>query len=109
MRIGERVFVRVVRIPAGEAPEEVRKQWVGCSFVAVYRGSERVRGIMTGAPGLAHDVVAVEAGIAVQTLQQRSREAAQWFREHSRDGPSGNFLFDAADVEVIRGDSRDSE
>lgn len=47
-------IVEIVSTPAGEAPEAVRKAWIGCIFASIFfpETPSRVVGVETGKPAL---------------------------------------------------------
>jgi hypothetical protein len=109
--------IRVVRMPTtGEAPEEVRKAWVGLELPLHAPGVRRTNeyGLLS-APnsrllrwirsrlGLVHPTVgyAVAARVAVDELAKKAPHAAQWFRQNIPHVlSSGGLLF--FEVEVCR-------
>lgn len=87
--------ILIVRVPAGNAPEEVRKAWVGVELLLHAPGlyKAKVAGLLDPPrgrlatwlpflPGLGRTKVGytVPAGPAVEELARRNLAAARWFR-----------------------------
>ena len=73
--------IKVIKIPAGPAPEKVRKAWVGLNLLAnrtTLKGPEvdftNDNMVFRG------ETYMVPTEIALEILEQKSPEAAQWFR-----------------------------
>lgn len=79
--------VRVVAIPAGEAPEHVRAAWVGLVLPLV--GGQRGPSRQTTFGVLSNDRVGQRAGyavngrVAVELLASQDPDAAAWWRRHA--------------------------
>jgi hypothetical protein len=87
--------IRITDIPPGEAPEDVRRAWVGL-VLPLARGETGPRtlhtgGVLTGPRGLLMGLVhilfgwtqretgyVVEGGVAVDLLGRKDRGAAAW-------------------------------
>jgi hypothetical protein len=110
------VFIRIVAVPPGEAPEEVRRAWVGLvlPLAAGEFVPRRVRGagVLTGPRSVLGWLLArltgrsryfygyvVHAAQAVALLSEQAPGAAQWWRECAPHAcrPGRCFLF-AAEV-----------
>lgn len=104
----EWVLARVTCLPDGEAPKEIREQWVGVAFSGRFLGIKTATGIISGAPMQPRETFAVPYGIAIQTLEAAGRiSAAHYFRVHmERRGihPLENLLFGAHEVEIVSRD-----
>lgn len=92
--------IRIVEVPSGEAPEEVRRAWVGL-ILPLAQGETGPRtlhtgGVLTGPRGCLlgwlyvlfgwtkrETGYVVEAKIAIDLLQQKDPTAASWWREHA--------------------------
>jgi hypothetical protein len=111
--------IRIVAVPSGEAPEEVRRAWVGLvlplAFGEFGPRSIPVYGVLTGPQSyLAHlwRVVAfrstnklqylVPVDAALEVLEETAPEAAAWWRKHTPHmvGCNGCFGFDAEACEL---------
>ena len=97
-------MIEVVALPHGEAPEDVRRGWIGCimpcepecGHVPVY-----VEGALSG-PSLekiAGFSVPQEAALAV--LEQNAPQAAEWFRQHGFPHTDKCFRFKNEEVKVV--------
>ncbi len=102
--------ILIVRVPAGDAPVEVRKAWVGVELPLHATGlrKAKVAGLLEPPwgrlatwlrrlPGVGRAKVgyAVAAGLAVEELARRNPAAARWFRENVPHllGPGRLFVF----------------
>ncbi len=94
------MYVKVVKVPAGEAPLHVRQAWVGTVFQAVGPREYWEEGIVTGKDNPARLGYAVPQELAVEALERRNPAAADWFREHLRYH-SNNLIFGADEVVEI--------
>jgi len=108
------VFVRIVAVPPGEAPEEVRRAWVGMDLPlaagetgprelptgGVLTGPRTVFGqllkLLTGRRRYAYGYV-IDAPQALTLLVEHAPEAARWWRQHAAHcwEPGRRFLFPA--------------
>ncbi len=86
-RSGPRARIRIVAVPPGEAPEFVRRAWVGLELPVIAGQVEADHGITLGV--LTQQPVAAPAGYAVDdktaiaVLQSASPEIAAWWRENA--------------------------
>jgi hypothetical protein len=112
-------FIRIVRVPAGEAPFWVREKWVGLSMPLI-RGHESARtlhtaGVLSGPRGhwsrlwalvrgrlVRETGFLVEVEVAVAALAVKSPEAARWWREHTPHlfEPGRAFMFQRNSAEL---------
>ncbi len=116
--------IRIIRTPAGEAPEEIRKSWVGLILpVAEDEQGRRKRlgyGVLTGPKSFLaylvgfllgkytqYDGYAVKVMDAIAILAKSNPQAAQWWRKNTPHllTPTGLFLFDAEACEEITSES----
>src|SRR5262245_46741567 len=114
--------VRIVDVPAGEAPEWVRKQWVGL-VLPLADGEEGARSartwsILTGPTTLPAQLwrlctgkdnrtfgYVVDARRAWDILAERSPDAAQWLRTHAvLKQPGQKLVFPAEICQELRSD-----
>jgi hypothetical protein len=106
------VFIRIIATPPGEAPEEVRRAWVGLELPlaagetgprdlpvgGVLTGARTFLGklfnLLTGQRRYAHGYV-IDAPQALVLLAEKSPRAALWWREHAPHcwQPGQVFLF----------------
>lgn len=94
-------WVRITKTPDGEAPEWVRRQWIGVVLPDEGRiPSGECFGLVTGQKkqGSADDFI-VDRETAITALACKSFKAAQWFREQAQS--SGTLLFRRDEVEPI--------
>ena len=110
------LLIRIVGVPPGEAPETIRRAWVGLVLPVAPRYGGRSRfpvfGVLTGPRGFLgtclallsgrsrrEDGYAVRGRIAVETLTERSPEAADWWRSNvPHVVRAGHILVFSADV-----------
>ena len=113
----ENAKVRIVALPAGEAPQRVREQWIGLELPLVskpglYRGVGvassptffgRLWREMSG-KGKMIDGYVVDARRAVEILEASHPEAAAWWRQNTRQflAQRRRFIFDKESCEVVR-------
>jgi hypothetical protein len=111
--------IRIVDVPPGEAPECVRKSWVGLVLpLAEGETGPRVfhtSGVLTGPKSLLaslwhlltgkYDRVygyVVDASLALDLLAEHSPEAANWWNENTPYGQPGRwFVFHAEACEEL--------
>ena len=112
--------IRIVRIPPGEAPEEIRKAWVGLVLPLAEDELERRKrrgfGVLSGpknilgylvsfvlGKGIQYDGYAVKVMDAVMILAKSNPTAAQWWRKNASHlfTPTALFLFEAGACEEI--------
>ena len=100
--------IRIVRIPYGEAPEWVRREWVGLELwveddprdVFEQKLGQEAIGVLSGS----HDQensggYSVGYEEALLILSQKSHRAAQWFRQNTKPI---SFLFGKQFCEVVK-------
>jgi len=79
--------IRIVAVPPGEAPEDVRQAWVGLELplAAGERGPSTgsVVGVVSKNVQSPMPGYAVDGRIAVESLASAAPEAAQWWRENA--------------------------
>jgi hypothetical protein len=119
---GEAMFIRIIATPPGEAPEEVRREWVGLELPLAQGETGRRAGAAGGAlsgprtflakllaelvgrPALEHGYV-IDAPEALDVLAHKAPWAAQWWREcapHCWE-PGHRFVFAAELCEEVSG------
>jgi hypothetical protein len=104
------VFIRIVATPPGEAPEEVRREWVGLELplAAGQTGPRPVLGggVLSGPRTLLgklltrltgrlkpHFGYVIDAPQALVLLAEKAPWAAQWWREHAPHCWEPGYLF----------------
>jgi hypothetical protein len=79
--------LRIVRLPPGEAPEEIRRAWIGTELPLKRRQLKpqvvRTVGVQTNSAGQPEAGYAVDGKLAVAALASHSPAAADWWREHA--------------------------
>jgi hypothetical protein len=110
--------ILIVRVPAGDAPVDVRKAWVGVELPLHAPGlcKAKVAGLLEPPwgrlatwlrrlPGFGRVKVgyAVAAGPAVEELARRNPDAARWFRENVPHllGPGRLFVFSPEECRTV--------
>ncbi len=110
--------IRIVEVPPGEAPEDVRAAWVGLVLplampsgrywhsVPVLSGPKTKLGWLLRrlvGKGIKQDGYAVEVLIALRILERTHPEAAQWWRVNAPHlaQPRRRFIFTAQVCEEI--------
>jgi hypothetical protein len=93
--------IRVVKTPAGPAPEEVRRAWVGTELVAVgeYDGPE-LDFVKLELRDKRRKSIAVPILPALVVLMKKDPLAVAWFRNNLPPFVS-TFTFGADEVEVL--------
>jgi hypothetical protein len=108
----KRRYIRIVAVPPGEAPEEVRKAWVGVRMplLLFHNNAKEYRsaGVLTGPRSFFAKLSALFSGRvekqtgypvavmqAIAALEAVNPEAAKWWRENTPHliQPSKVFLF----------------
>jgi hypothetical protein len=96
----KRHFIRIVATPPGEAPEEIRKAWIGVRIPLPMFDTKphewRSAGVLTGPKNFLDQIhalftgkfvkrkgYAVSANEAIAALQAANPEAAQWWRTNA--------------------------
>lgn len=74
--------IEIISTPSGQAPLEVRKNWVGCQFIA---RKNLAKGIQMGIFGGQIDRqnlngYEVDTDHAIEVLEQKNPESAQWWK-----------------------------
>ena len=94
--------IKIVKMPRGEAPEYVRREWVGVEMKCLFTSSGDTieAGVLTGElqppAGMTYVVSQEEA---LNALKQGHWEASKWWRDHGFPRKCGFFSFDADEVE----------
>ena len=96
--------IKIIRIPEGEAPEEIRKEWVGCELpVYGYPKEEQTKEILSGTLRLKKGFL-VPVPSALNILRKKSQVAAKWFEDHVSpplDSIDYCFLFNEEECKII--------
>jgi len=118
------MHVRIIATPPGEAPEEIRKAWVGLSLPVVDEDSRartwRTIGVLTGPKTFVSSLLAVLSGrtrpvegfrvnssTAIRKLEECDPAAAAWWRANAPHycKPSSCFVFHATVCSVLEDSS----
>ncbi len=118
----KRAFIRIIAIPPGEAPEDIRRAWVGVRIpLPLFHGHAkdwRSVGVLTGPKSFFARLLALFSGRfvrrhgyavsvieAISALEAANPAAAKWWRENTPRaiGPGKAFVF-AAEVCVVETD-----
>lgn len=89
--------ITIIKMPTGEAPEEVLKQWVGLEFpIEESRSGDGIDRAILGQPRKPEyaTVYLVSTVLALNMLGLRSQSAAQWYRDHIDVSETPSLSFD---------------
>jgi hypothetical protein len=86
--------VKIQRVPAGEAPLEIRRAWQGVVLPATIVYAQ-ARGILTGEIYGPRDFYVVEKNAALNLLRQKDSSAADWFASLPQLANERYLLFEA--------------
>jgi hypothetical protein len=86
-RSTRRAVIRITQVPPGEAPEVVRRAWIGLEL-PLLAGQVRpdrglALGVLSGRRVPAPDSYPVDGRTAINLLAAVSPDAAQWWRQHA--------------------------
>jgi hypothetical protein len=97
LRGGRVVRVRITSTPDGDAPEAIRRAWVGLELPLApgERGPRMLdaAGVVWQRPAGVKMGYAVRGRVAVELLEKQSPEAAAWWRQHVPDVLTAGFQF----------------
>ncbi|MES2985853.1 MAG: hypothetical protein V4686_01855 [Patescibacteria group bacterium] len=93
--------IKIVRIPRGEAPEDMRIAWVGirlpCQpFLDVVQGG----GVLTGKKEVSKWCFVTPQILAIQALSEKNPAAAAWWYQHCEHDMEDNFCFEEDEAEI---------
>jgi hypothetical protein len=93
--------IKIIAVPAGEAPYSVRQAWIGLTFPVAGDGRKhkwRSCGVLNGPKSRLAAIIwlilgkyeiaegyLVDARLAVEMLSEKDRFAADWWKEHTPD------------------------
>lgn len=105
-------IIEIVSLPNGEAPEEVRKAWIGCALPCLPSCGHvavPVQGVLSNVWLMDKvDGFDVPQGIALRVLEHVAPEAARWFEERGFPRKNQNFRFARKHVRVLKELSHDA-
>jgi hypothetical protein len=105
-------YIRIVKTPAGEAPLEIRKAWVGlvlpCDpFFGYPDSADPERGVVSGKAELRNRPgFSVEQDAAIAILERHAPEAAEWWRGFGFPRSDCYFCFSESEAEIASGVTR---
>ncbi len=74
--------IRIVSIPPGQAPEWVRKEWIGVEIPLSEQKSDGIQMGIHGGKAENADGHQVDTDKAIEALQKKSPRAAAWWKEN---------------------------
>src|SRR5262245_31416390 len=103
--------IRIVRVPEGEAPLEIRQAWVGlvlpCDPYLGYPASGGEQGVCTGRKSARNRYgFGVPQDQAIAVLDIENPQAAAWWRTQGFPRGDERFCFAEAEAEIISGVQR---
>ena len=94
--------IRIVTIPCGESPLEIRKMWVGCGELLVhFIHDEGSQGILTGKQGDTKVRYWVDQEEALEILSRVHPDTAEWWYRNGFPKQDRFFGFLEDEVEVV--------
>ena len=98
--------IKIVSMPAGQAPEWVRQAWIGLILPTTSPRKPVVSsGVLGGEPGPSNiDDYQVKTDTAIKKLRKKNPEAAKWWEDNTPWllGPGHYFRFGKRFCEVVR-------
>ena len=97
------VEIEITTVPAGEAPEEIKKEWVGIKMPAIRLESVLgTRGVLTGRPNPDRGPsYSVRWGDAVRILRDAKKEEAAQFWDELMIDPNDCLIFGAGECKEL--------
>ena len=100
------MLIRITKVPEGQAPLEVRQEWVGVTMKAfTFPGATFAHGLVTGKRVEMKPGFFVDKEHALSQLAKKDLVAASWFLEHA-DPRFSEFVFGADEAEIFMGDQK---
>lgn len=100
--------IKIVAVPAGEAPEHVREQWVGLELPLIpdhSHGSLRnldAQGVITQRETVVHSAFVVNAREAIDLLAAKHPRAGNWWKQTGwYHEPGAMLVFRAEECELL--------
>ena len=98
--------IKVVKTPTGGAPEEIRKEWIGvtlpCAPILGFSDGVELE-VVTRKEVRKRYCFHVPQVEAIEALEQKSSEAAKWWRQFGYPYANGWFTFGEDEAEIIFG------
>ena len=98
--------IKIVRTPAGQAPEKIRRAWIGITLPCepILGFSEGIElGAVTRKPVKKRYCFHVPQVPAIEALEQVAPNAANWWRRFGYPRANGWFTFGEDEAEIIYG------
>ncbi len=100
--------IRIIKIPDGEAPIEIRQAWVGltlpCDPYLGYPDKGLERGVLTNEEAPRNRCgFSAPQDEAIAILAQSNPKAATWWKEHGFPQPDQRFGFAEKEAEIVSG------
>jgi len=94
--------IKIVKIPAGPAPEEIRQKWVGLILPAyIFPRNQKQRDLYFGEIPVGYEeCYAVPKIEAIELLKEVFLEAAEWFINNMSSW--GDFWFQLSEAEIVQ-------
>jgi hypothetical protein len=95
--------IMIVKIPRGEAPEHIRRAWLGLVLPCIGKStSESAQGVLTGKTvNYGKKFYYVPHTPALSALEQVDPQAAEWWKAHGYPMPDTVFTFCEDEVKVL--------
>ena len=93
--------VRIISIPPGQAPEWVRKKWVGLVIPLPEQETSGLQMGVRGGKAENQGGYQVETREAIRRLEDKSPEASRWWRENLIPEATPRLVFSRAVCELI--------
>ena len=96
--------IKIVEVPDGEAPLEVREKWVGAILTCVRVDTmEHALGVVSHRPSPSRrNVWIVPQEEAISALEKIAPEAAKWWRENGYPRGGGGFTFGESEAVICQ-------
>jgi len=98
--------IKILKTPAGQAPQEIREAWVGLILPCYPQSgipAGEVRGAVTGEKVAKRQSVIVPQDQAIAILEQHSAKAAAWWKALGFPMEGQGFVFGADEVGIVSG------
>lgn len=96
-------IMRITSAPVGQAPLEIREQWIGVEipFLEVGMPAGSAHGVLNGETVKPYKAFTVDQTEAIDALRKKSPEAASWWESMGFPKKGGQFTFNAECAEVV--------
>lgn len=92
---------KIIAMPPGQAPEWVRKEWIGLELPMIPMESVLFQvGVFGGTPEKL-DGYPADAQVAIDLLSKKSPKAAEWWRDNAPHVLADSLVFKKEVCEVI--------